>query len=139
VAGLEVGATDLVRFLTNRFTDHSQHLMRAADGKWLLVGGTSGAVAAWQVSRKDSSPATLPAHDGAIVGIVADPKGRYIATAGGKELKLWMSSTWGKPARSFAAGMEMMSLAYSYGGQPVAVGCDKGMKIWDLNTGADNL
>ncbi|MDB5313292.1 MAG: pkn1 6 [Gemmataceae bacterium] len=115
------------------------------DGRWVVGGGKGGEdpkggggrVVVWTVSLKKEGPKLLaapngePAHPDGVTAVVFDPKGRYLATAGATEIKLWDVEGWKNSCRVLEAGSPVRACVFTPDGQRlVAGGVDGRPRSW---------
>ena len=103
-------------------------------GDALAVGGEDGMLHLWDLRSDPPSAQTWAAHSDRVNSLAFSPDGRWLASAGKKDVLLWDLTVPGQPARSpLLSGEAVLSLAFDPAGRTLAVGYDDGrVRLWDV-------
>jgi WD40 repeat protein len=105
------------------------------DSKTLASASTDKTIKLWDVAA-DPNPLLRMG----VAFVAYSPDGRTMATAQGKEVKLWDTATWNMVGTLTGHTAEIKSLAYSADGKILASGSgDKTATLWDAATGLERF
>jgi eukaryotic-like serine/threonine-protein kinase len=107
------------------------------DGKKLLMGSRSGAVAVWDVQTAEKL-IDMPGHAGSVVAVAYAPNGKTMASASGdKTIKIWDASTgWlALTLNGHESGVYGIDFAPN-SRYLVSGGWDRTVRLWDLDSGS---
>lgn len=108
------------------------------DGKRLFSADSWGRLACWPFAENDAKPlwTVKDAHDGWVHALAASPDGKWVATGGRDKTIRLTSPEDGNKGQVFAAGEDVLALAFHPDGKSLVSGDLKGVvRQWDLATG----
>jgi WD40 repeat protein len=118
---------------------HTSTLALSPDGKWLVSGSKSetkppGFVVRWELGNLNNNHGY--SHGTPVERVAYSPNGRELATAGGKAVKLWDTTTR-KEIRTLTHPADVKDLAFNRDGRQLfTASVDGEVRLWDLATGA---
>lgn len=130
----DVGTWKVVKTLTGHGNQIAE-LAFAHDSKTLASASLDKTIKVWDVAA-DYNPLARPG----VQYVAYAPDGQELASATGKQVKLWDTTTWKVTATFKSDTAEATSLAYSPDGKILALGSgDKTTRLWDVAAGKERF
>jgi WD40 repeat protein len=134
---IRLGRSEPDRLALDPATHHAEISPRkdiSPDGKTAVTGSKNGTVQIWDLSDHSRPPKTLP-HRGPLATVRFSPDGRFVVTAGGREVFLWQFPS-GRLERTLRHGQDTYYAELSRDGEHiVTTTMDGAVWIWGLRTG----